>query len=140
MSHESVELSSLSNHRLQVLASEKIHQKILSLGQDFMFNASSGRIKTPKHIALPMTIKGKTGCAEIVTLLNLLGHGISYSYIEELETAMAKRQVKKYEDGFVLPSNAQSGVFTTFCWDNNDLKEETLERNHPLHQRYYDPA
>ena len=86
-----------------------------------MFNASTGRIKTSKHTALPMTIKNKTGCAEIVTLLNLLGHGISYSHIEELETAMAKRQVKRYDDGFVLPSNAQS----TFCWDNNDLKEET---------------
>ena len=61
-----------------------------------MFNASSGRIKTPKHIALPMTIKNKTRCAEIVALLNLLCHGISYTHIEQLETAMAKRQVKGY--------------------------------------------
>ena len=59
----------------KVLVSEKIHQKILSLGQDFMFNASNGRIKTPKHIALPITIKSKTGCAEIVTLSNRLDHG-----------------------------------------------------------------
>ena len=117
----------------KVLVSEKTHHKILSLGQDFMFNASNGRIKTPKHIALPMTIKSKTGCAEIVTLLNRLGHGISYTHIEELETAMAMRQVKRYEDGSVLPSNAQPGVFATFCWDNNDLKEETLSGKGTTH-------
>ena len=64
----------------------------------------------PKHIALPMTIKSNTGCAETVTLLNRLGNGISYSYIEELETAMAMRQVKRYENGSVLPSNAQPGA------------------------------
>ena len=41
----------------KVSVSDKIHQTILSLGQDLIFNASSGRTKTPKHIALPMTIE-----------------------------------------------------------------------------------
>ena len=32
-----------------------------------------------------------------------------------------------------MPSNAQPGVFATFCWDNNDLKEDThcLEKEPP---------
>ena len=69
----------------KMLVSDKIHQTILSLGQDFMFNATSGHIKTPKHITLTMTIKRNTRYAEIVTLLNRLGHGISYTQIGELE-------------------------------------------------------
>ena len=46
---------------------------------------------------------------------------------------MAMRQVKRYEGGSVLPSNAQPGVFATFCWDNNDLKEETLSGKGTTH-------
>ena len=62
-----------------------------------------------------MTMKGKTGCSEIVTLLNRLGHGISYTHIEKLETAMAMRQVKKYEAGSFVPSNTQLGVSQAYA-------------------------
>ena len=111
-----------------MLLSDKIHQTMLSLGQDVMFNSTSGRIKTTKYIALPMRTKSKTGCTEIVTLLNRLGHSIFYTHIEELETAMAMRQVlvRGYEDGSFSLSEAQPGVLATFFSDNNDLKEETL--------------
>ena len=51
-----------------------------------------GVAQTPKHLLLPMTVKSLTGNAELVTLLNRFGHGLSYSQIEELETAIAEQQ------------------------------------------------
>ena len=127
-----ITLQTLSLPR-KMLVSDKMYQTVLSLEQDFVFNSTSGRIKTTKYIALPMTMKSKTGCAEIVTLLSRLGHGIFYTNIEELETAMAMRQVRSYEDGSFLPSNAQPDVLATFCSDNNNLKEETLSRKGTTH-------
>ena len=79
-----------------------------------MFNTTSGRIKTLKHIALPMTIEARHDLQEIVTLLNQLGYGISYTHIEEQKTAVAMKEVKRYGAGSFLPSNVQPVVFATF--------------------------
>ena len=45
-----------------------------------------------------MTVKSLTGNAELVTLLNRFGHGLSYSQIEELETAIAEQQITRDEE------------------------------------------
>ena len=82
---------------------------------------SRGRIKTPKHVTLPLT-----GNAELVTILNRFGHALSYSQIEELETAPAEKEIAKEQDGIIVPSTCSMGVPAVFCWDNNDLLEETL--------------
>ena len=114
----------ISEKRMQV--SETVHKLVLSIAQDIVYVTSHGNIKSPKHVALPMTVKSKTGSSEIVTLLNQFGHGISYSVLREAETAMAERQTQRQEAGSLLPSNAQRNVFATFGFDNNDLLEETL--------------
>ena len=98
-----------------------VHRWILSLGQDLIHCVSRGRNKTPKHVLLPMTVKSLTGNAELVTLLNRFGHGLSYSQIEELETAIAEQQLKNVRDGVLLPSVCSPSVSAIFCWDNNDL-------------------
>ena len=103
-----------------------VHRWILSLGQDIIHCVSRGRNKTPKHVLLPMTVKSLTGNAELVTLLNRFGHGLSYSQIEEHETAIAEQQLKNVRDGVLLPSVCSPSVSAIFCWDNNDLQEETL--------------
>ena len=106
-----------------------VHRWILSLGQDLIHCVTRGRIKTPKHIALPVTVKSLTGNAEVITLLNRFGHGLSYSQIEELETAIAEQQISNSNDGVVLPSACSPSIPAVFCWDNNDLQEETLSGN-----------
>ena len=85
-----------------------------------------GCTKTPKHLLLPMTVKSLTGNAELVTLLNGFGHGLSYSQIEELETAIAEQQITNLRNGVLLPTACSPSVSAVFCWDNNDLQEETL--------------
>jgi len=62
-----------------------------------------------------MTVKYLMGSSEVVSLINRFGHAISYSELLNLE-----------QQGIILPSNIKPNVFTTFCWDNNDLYKQTL--------------
>ena len=59
-------------------------------------------------------------------MLNQLGHGYSASRIEEYETAIAERFLASVgPDGVFVPSNIDRTRPVVFCWDNNDLMEET---------------
>ena len=102
-----------------------VHRLVLSLSQDVIHCFNRGRIKTPKHVALPLTVKSLTGSAETVTILNRFRHGLSYTQIE-LKRALAERELERQREGVLLPSVCSSGVPGVFCWDNNDLQEETL--------------
>lgn len=110
-----------------------VRRLILSIGQDLQYNISKGRQKTPKHVALPMTMKNLTGSKEVISLLNRFGHGISYEQLLSVETAMAEKQIAAEEGGVVLPSNVQPKVFSIFAWDNIDILEETLSGRGTTH-------
>ena len=90
-------------------------------------------MKTPKHVSLAVTIKNLTGSSQAVSILNRFGHTISYSELLELESSMAMKQLQKEKEGISLPSNIVPNVFTTFCWDNNDLNEQTLSGSGTTH-------
>ena len=77
----------------KVAVPEKVHRQISAISQDLIHCATNGRIKTPKHVVLPMTVKSLTGSSEVITILNRFGHGLSYSQVEETETALAEKQV-----------------------------------------------
>ena len=109
------------------------HQAILSLGQDLIHFVSKGRTKTPKHIALPMAVKNLTGSSEIINLLNCFGHGLSYTQVLSVDTALAEEYLEMQEGGISLPSNVQPNVFALWCWDNNDILEETLSGKGTTH-------
>ena len=110
-----------------------LHAKILSFGQDIIYLASHGKVKAPKHVSLPFLVKSKTGSVEIITVLNKLGHGISYSQLEEIEKGIAEVQMKAVENGTLLPSNCQLNIFMTFAFDSNDLAEQTLSGKNITH-------
>ena len=99
--------------------------RILSVAQDLLFVASNGGKRTPKHVSLPMRIKHLTGLAELITVLNRLGYGMSYTKVEEEKTGMAERQIRSQQNGELIPSSSYHGVFLQFSWDNNDLEECT---------------
>ena len=44
--------------------------------------------KPPKHILLPYAVKALTNNVELIQILNRCGHGVAYSQIEELNTAL----------------------------------------------------
>ena len=49
-----------------------------------------------------MKIKNLTGSAELMTILNRLGHGKSYTKVEEEETEMGETQIRSQQDGEYL--------------------------------------
>ena len=106
------------------------HNIVMSVAQDLIYNTSIGRVKTPKHIALPVTIKQLTGSSQVVELLSKFGHGISRSTLDRVETLIADEQLKKTT---LIPNTIQPNVFTMFCWDNNDILEETVSGKGTTH-------
>ena len=89
-------LSDLPDYVASGLVSQVIPQllvRILSIAQNLLFVVSNGGKRTPKHVSLLMTIKCLTGSPELITILNCLGHGMSYTKVEEEETGMAERQI-----------------------------------------------
>lgn len=114
----------------QNLSVERIVQ---SFGQDLLYNVSKGRQKTPKHVALSLTVKNLTGSKELITMLNRFGHAISYDQVLQIETGLAEEQLKKDVNGVIIPKNIYPNVFSTFCWDNIDLTEETLSGQGTTH-------
>ena len=62
-----------------------------SLGQDICKATTYGQWDQPKHILLGTTLRHLFQSAEIITLMNKLGHSTNYSVVLELETAIAKR-------------------------------------------------
>lgn len=74
-------LSSQSGYSVERVSNlpPNVHRLVLSLCQDLIHSVSRGRIKTPKHVVLPMTVKSLTGNVELITVLNRFGHGLSYS-------------------------------------------------------------
>ena len=70
--------SEYSEERVSEISPD-VHRLIVSLSQDLIHCVRRGRMKTPKHVVLPMTVKGTTGSVELITILNQFGHSLSYS-------------------------------------------------------------
>ena len=70
----------------------------------------------------------------MIKLLKRLGHGISYSKLEEIETALCLKKIESEEEmAVILPSNIYPGVPTTLAFDNIDRLEETLSGGETSH-------
>ncbi|XP_032239735.1 uncharacterized protein LOC116619256 [Nematostella vectensis] len=74
-------------------SSQRVDHLVNSFGQDLLYGTTCGRIKTPKHILLPYAVKSLTNNIELIQILNRCGHGISYSQIEELNTALCLQKL-----------------------------------------------
>ena len=122
----------LSLHEKVELASESDRCHVLLVAQDIIHCVTRGRrIKTAKHVGLPLAMKHISGSAKVVSLLNRFGHGLSATQMQEVEAGMAQQQIAQRssstEKDVFVPSNIQPGTsFVQVCWVINDLLEETL--------------
>lgn len=106
-------------HRVTTLVS--------SFSQDMVYAVTCGQHKPPKHILLPYAVKTLTGNVELIRTLNKFGHGVSYSQLEENDTALCLQKLATgLNHRVALPSSIKPHVFTTLAWDNIDRLEETL--------------
>ena len=104
-----------------------IERHICSVGQYIVYGVSRGRRCPPKHILLPFAVKTLTCNVELIQILNRLGHCVSYSMFERIETALClKKMGLLSERRMILSSNIHPNLPTTLFWDNIDRIEETL--------------
>ena len=90
-----------------------------SYAQDLMFGVSRGEIISPKQVLLPYAVKTLTNNVELVSILNRCGHGISYSKLEEINTALCLQKMATTSE-IPLPDNIQPHISTKLAWDNID--------------------
>lgn len=112
--------------------------RILSIAQDIVFLASGGRKKTPKHIALGITIHQATRSKKLVQLLHSAGHSISYESVLQVDTSLVAAVLQHYqENGHIfIPSNITNlrlPGYIRFANDNIDINEETLDGKGTFH-------
>ena len=89
---------------------------VLSYGKDFIHGVTVVRVKTLKHILLSYAVKTLTGnvkLVKLVTYLNRLGNGLTYSQIEEIDTSIALKNISLgKERGLVISSGVYPSKFT----------------------------
>lgn len=77
--------------------SQRVQRLTASFSQDLVYAVTCGKVKPTKHIVLPFAVKSLTGNVELIKILNRLGHGVSYSQLEEIDTAFAFRSKQQVE-------------------------------------------
>lgn len=107
-------------------ATQRVQRLVQSFGQDIVYAVTCGSVKPSKHIILPFSVKSLTGNVELINILNRLGHCVSYSQLEEIDTALCLQKLISTESDIALPTNIHPGLFTTLAWDNIDRLEETV--------------
>ena len=105
-------------------------RKVISLIQDLVSLASSGRIITHKALSLAVTVRQITGSTRLVEIIHGFGHCCSKSVLYKHDSALAMSICN--EEVFV-PSNISDNIPSTLVWDNNDFSEETLSSKGTTH-------
>ena len=73
----------------------------------------------------------------MVTLINCFGHGISYTELKKLQTAIAESRLNQNNAYDVyLPSNINPAQRVSLYVNNNDINEETLSGSGKTHYTY----
>ena len=109
-------------------------RQILSICQDIIHCSTNGRVKTPKHAGLAITVHHLTSSQRLIKLLNKMGHCSSYDEMRAIDNSAALEVLAKANEfGMVIPSNISPGPFIQIAANNNDLKEETLDGKNTTH-------
>ena len=115
--------------------SDRVSNLVQSFGQDLIYAVTCGQHKSPKHVLLPYAVKTLTGNTEIIKALNRFGHGMSYTQLEENDTALSLQKLAAgLNERVLLPTSIKPHVFTTLAWDNIDRVEETLSGKGTSHR------
>ena len=104
--------------------------RVLSICQDIIFVASKGQKLTPKPLGLRLTVHQATRSKELVQLLHLAGHSVSYETVLRVDNTIANDVIERFkQNGNVFaPRNFTESTtnYTRYAADNIDINEETL--------------
>lgn len=112
-----------------------IHQRILNICQDIVYNVSKGRKNTPKHIGTGLFVHHLTRSKQLIEYLHMAGDSISYPTVNRIDSSIAQSQLSRFEenDNTFVPESVVPGKFVQFAADNFDMQEETLDGKGTLH-------
>ena len=107
---------------------------LLPIGQDILNDVSHVKQLPPIHILLRLVVKSLNGNVELLQVLNHLGHSMSYSVTQPIDTALCVQKTESVGN-FEIPlmHKIHPNVFTTLVWDKIDHTEETLTGGESLH-------
>ena len=115
--------------------SERVKTLVNSFSQDIIYATTCGQTKPPKQILLSYGVKTMTGNVELIQMLNRFGHAVSYSQIEENDTALClQKMASSLNQTTILPGTIRPNVFTNLAWDNIYRLEETLTGGGTTHR------
>lgn len=72
---------------------DRVARLKLSFSQDLIYAVHNGKLLTPKSILFPCHIKELTNNCELITTANRLGHGVSYSKLQEILSEVAYEKI-----------------------------------------------
>ena len=99
--------------------SDSVMHRSDSLSQDALFLVKNGNLKPRKHILMGLSLKSLTGSKKILSILNRMGHSITYHAVEEIETNLAYDILNRQSN---CPAGTVSGVPCGLAFDNyNEL-------------------
>lgn len=104
--------------------------KIASICNSIIYTASNGLTKPSTCLTLALATKSLTGSRLMINLLNRLGHCVSYSVTEEIETELAYTYSSEHR---ILPFDLSTNVPTHVAFDNYDQYVETSTGKDTLH-------
>lgn len=103
-----------------------------SLAEDAIFNVTSKRVKTKKHLTLGLSLKSLTSSRKFVEIINRCGHCCSYHVAEEIETEMTSTSCQRSTR---CPESIirRKGLHTGLAFDNFDRIVDTSSGKDTLH-------
>jgi len=113
---------------------ERVQRLATSFGSDLVFAVTCGKLKPQKHVLLPFAVKTLTGNTELIRTLNRLGHSVSYSQVEEIDTILCLQKQELSKDDVPLPANV-SALVSSQLWLGTALialKRLQVERGLPI--------
>lgn len=118
--------------------SDMLHKRILSIAQDIIFLASSGKTNTPKHLGIGLTVHQATRSKEMVQLLFASGHSVSYDTVMKAECQLANAVLSSYRDDgeVVIPKQFKDiplRGYIRFANDNLDKNCDTFDGKGSFH-------
>ena len=106
-----------------------------SIAQYLEFAITRGRYKPVKHMLLAFAVKSLTGNVELIHPLNRLGHGITYTQLEEIDTSLCLQKLAVAAENCIPPpGNIHPYTSTTLAFDNMDRIEGTLSDGEISHR------
>ena len=104
----------------------RVNRLKISFYQDRLYAVCNGRIKTVKSILYSTVVKTLSNNTELLRFANLLGHGVSYTVLEEIATEAAISLIGQQKSYTCTPEGFFRDVFTMLVYDNIDRREETI--------------